>query len=113
MQVQELFDQARDTMTVKKVYGEPYVHEGITIIPAAKIRGGVGGGAGEGPNEQGKGWGGGYGLTARPVGAYVIRDGTVTYVPAIDVNRILLVAGVIAIFALGTVRSIVKTLAKR
>lgn len=112
MQIEQLFEQARDTMTVKKVYGEPYEHDGITLIPAAKVRGGAGGGAGEGPNEQGKGWGGGYGVMAGPAGAYVIKGEKVTWVPAVDVNRIVLVAGILAIFALGTVRSIVKTFAK-
>jgi hypothetical protein len=33
--------------------------------------------------------------------------------PAIDVNRIVLIAAVITVVALGTIRSVVKTLAKR
>ena len=33
--------------------------------------------------------GSGFGLEARPVGAYVIEDGNVRWEPAIDVSRIL------------------------
>ncbi len=113
MSIEELLEQARDAMTVKKVFGEPYQHDGLTLIPAAKIRGVMGGGGGEGPDEQAKGWGGGFGLTARPVGTYVIRGETVTWVPVVDVNRLLLIAGVVTIFALGTIRSVVKACAKR
>jgi uncharacterized spore protein YtfJ len=29
------------------VFGEPYEKDGVTIIPAARIRGGAGGGGGE------------------------------------------------------------------
>jgi hypothetical protein len=39
-------------------------------------------------------------VIARPVGAYVIKDGTVRWVPAVDVNRAILVAGAIALVAL-------------
>lgn len=109
----EMLAQARDTMTVKKVFGEPYVHDGVTLIPAAKVRGGAGGGAGQSPDEKASGWGGGYGVMASPAGTYVIRGESVTWVPAVDVNRVILVAGVVTIFALGTIRSIVKTLGKR
>ena len=34
--------------------------------------------------------GGGFGLSATPAGAYVIRGGAVEWQPAIDVNRIVL-----------------------
>ncbi len=33
-------------MNVRRVYGEPYEADGITIIPAAAVRGGGGGGEG-------------------------------------------------------------------
>jgi len=34
MEVQDVIAQARDTLTVKRVYGEPYEKDGLTIIPA-------------------------------------------------------------------------------
>ena len=65
MQVEELVSGARDVMSVKRVYGEPYEKNGLAVIPAATVRGGGGGGTGE--NEGGEsGGGGGFGMIARP-----------------------------------------------
>jgi len=36
------------------------------------------------------GAGGGFGVSASPVGAYVIKDGTVTWKPAVNINRLIL-----------------------
>jgi uncharacterized spore protein YtfJ len=44
MKVGEVLSSARDTFTVKRVYGEPYEKDGLTVIPAAVVRGGAGGG---------------------------------------------------------------------
>jgi uncharacterized spore protein YtfJ len=108
MEVQDVIAQARDTLTVKRVFGEPYEKDGVTVIPAARVQGGAGGGSGEDPQGQGKGSGSGFGLTARPVGAFIIRDGAVSWRPAVDVNRIVLGGQVVAIVALLTVRAIIK-----
>lgn len=96
MEVQELIAGARDVVSVKRVYGEPYEKNGLTVIPAATVRGG--GGVGMGDTERGEsGQGGGFGLIARPSGAWIIEDGRVTWRPAIDVNRIILGGQVIAL----------------
>jgi uncharacterized spore protein YtfJ len=108
MDVQDVIAQARDTLTVKRVFGEPYEKDGATIIPAARIQGGAGGGSGEDPQGQGKGSGSGFGITARPVGAFVIRDGQVSWRPAVDVTRIVLGGQMVAVVALLTVRTILK-----
>ena len=99
MNVQELVATTRDGLTVGRVFGEPSQHDGVTVIPAAVLRGGVGGGGGKDENGQ-EGEGGGFGLTARPVGAYVIKDGTVTWRPAVDVNRLI---GLVGAFSLAWV----------
>jgi uncharacterized spore protein YtfJ len=112
MQVQDVIDQARDTLTVKRVFGEPYEKDGVTVIPAARIQGGAGGGSGEDPNTQGRGSGSGFGVTARPVGAFIIRDGDLSWRPAVDVNRIILGGQVVVVVALLTVRAIVKARAR-
>jgi len=44
-----------------------------------------------------EGSGGGFGLNAKPAGAYVIRDGRVSWRPAVDVNRLIAVAGAVVI----------------
>ena len=49
MQVDEIMSQARDSLGSKRVFGEPYEKNGVTVIPAAKVMGGAGGG-GEGAN---------------------------------------------------------------
>ena len=112
MDVQEVIAQARDTLTVKRVFGEPYEKDGVTIIPAARVRGGAGGGGGEDPEGKGKGSGSGFGMTAHPVGAFMIRQGELSWRPAVDVNRVILGGQVVAVVALLTLRAIVKARAK-
>jgi uncharacterized spore protein YtfJ len=87
MNVEELLHGARDAISVRRVFGEPVEHDGVLLIPVAK----VGGGGGGGGDSESNG-GGGFGLGGRPVGAYVIKDGSVTWKPAIDPVRIALAA---------------------
>ena len=56
--------------------------------------------------------GSGFGVTARPVGAFIVRGGELSWRPAVDVNRIL-GGQVVAVVALLTVRAIVKAPFKR
>ena len=113
MQVQDVISQARDALTVKRVFGEPYEKDGVTIIPAARVQGGAGGGSGEDPQGQGTGSGSGFGMTARPVGAFVVRDGDLSWRPAVDINRIILGGQVVLIVALLTIRAAIKARSKR
>ncbi|WP_155343796.1 sporulation protein [Acrocarpospora pleiomorpha] len=84
MDVRELLTGLTGT---QRVFGEPYERDGVTIIPAAAIRGA--GGFGNGNGNQGTGEGGGA-ITARPIGAYVIKDGKARWEPALDVGRLIL-----------------------
>lgn len=88
MKVSELFTSANDAITVKRVYAEPYEKDGLTVIPAAVVGGGAGGGSGHDEKGQ-EGEGGGFGVSGRPAGAYVIKDGEVSWRPAVDPNRIV------------------------
>lgn len=106
--VDEIISEARDTLTVRRVYGEPISENGVTIVPAAAVRGGGGGGEGEPGAETPGGSGGGFGMSARPVGAYQIKGDEVRWVPAADTTRVILVAEAMVIVALLVVRSIVK-----
>ena len=112
MEVQDVIAHARETLTVKRVFGEPYEKNGVTVIPVAKVQGGAGGGGGEGPEGQGKGSGSGFALIARPAGAFVVKGDDVQWRPAVDVNRIVLGAQVVAIVAFLSIRAIVKARAK-
>ena len=112
MEVNEVITQARDTLTVKRVFGDPYEKDGVTVIPAARVQGGAGGGGGEGAEGQGKGSGSGFGVNARPVGAFLIKGDEVSWRPAVDLNKVILGAQVVAVVALLTIRTIVKARTK-
>ena len=99
MSVQELLAETRDAVNARRVYGEPYEKNGLTIIPAAMVRGGGGGGGGDGADGD-SGTGGGFGMTARPTGAWIIDAEGATWKPAIDVNRIVLGGQIVALTAL-------------
>jgi uncharacterized spore protein YtfJ len=44
MRVMDVVNEAKGAMRASEVFGTPYEKNGITIIPAAKIAGGAGGG---------------------------------------------------------------------
>jgi uncharacterized spore protein YtfJ len=127
MDAHEVLNQARDAMTVKRVFGDPYEKDGTTVIPVANVMGGAGAGggtgvaskpasAGEDKGEEGagdSGYGMGYGLRATPAGVYVIKGGEVEWQPALDTNRLILQRAGVAIVALLVLRSIIRTLARR
>lgn len=89
--VQTMVENARDALTVRRVYGEPIERDGTIVIPAASVAGGAGGGGGV--DDRGNvGSGGGFGLVARPVGAFVMRDGQVRWEPVVDRERQAMIA---------------------
>lgn len=96
MKLEELVNTARDAITVKRVFTEPYEKDGITVIPAAIVAGGGGGGGGHDEHGQ-EGEGGGFGVRSRPAGAYVLDGGSVRWRPAVDVNRVVTVLGAVAV----------------
>ena len=107
MNIDEMLTGVRDAITVKRVYGDPIERDGIMVIPAAAVQGG-GGGGGDSQNNGG----GGFGVAAKPVGAFIIRNGEVSWEPAVDVNRIVRGAMLVAIVFLWVVRSMTKARAK-
>ncbi len=86
-QVQDILDKARESVSVRDVYGEPYERDGVTIIPVARVMGAGGGGSGTGG--EGEGSGHGYALKSEPVGVYVIKDGQVAWQPAVNIDKII------------------------
>lgn len=96
MKVEDVLTTAKDSMTVRRVFADPVERGGVTVIAAAAVSGG--GGGGTGTDDAGKeGSGGGFGVGAKPVGAYVVSEGRVRWQPAVDVNRLVTVAGVVAV----------------
>ena len=113
MDMQGVLTGAQEALTVRRVFGEPYEREGVTVIPVAKVAGGGGGGQGAAPGGEGEGSGGGFGLRAEPAGVYIVRGEEVSWEPAIDVNRLILGAQVVVVAVLIVVRAVVKRRRKR
>jgi uncharacterized spore protein YtfJ len=103
MNVDEMLTGVREAMTARTVFGEPIERDGTMVIPAAKVRGG-GGGGGDAEHNGG----GGFGLTAKPAGAYIVREGRVRWEPAVDVNRIVIGTQIVVIVALLVLRSVLR-----
>jgi uncharacterized spore protein YtfJ len=61
------------------VFGDAVERDGITVIPVARVRWGVGGGGGRGP--EGTGSGGGGGAVADPVGYIELTSNGATFRP--------------------------------
>jgi hypothetical protein len=71
-------------------------------LQARRVFGVVGGGGGGGAKPGDEGSGVGFGVSARPAGVFVVRDGDARWRPAVDVNRVVLGGQVVAIAAILT-----------
>lgn len=116
MDVKDLLNRATENLSVSRAFGSAYEKDGVLIIPVALVAGGLGGGEGTpfaansssdaGETEHtdddahhGKpetGSGGGFGGVVMPVGAYVVKDEQVRWVPAVNVT-VIVVAVLLAI----------------
>lgn len=99
----EILEQTEKNINARRVFGEPIVADGATILPVAVVGGG-GGGGGKSEHEGGVG----FGLGARPAGVYVIKDGDAKWRPALNVNLIVAGGQVVAFAALLALRSWLK-----
>lgn len=84
-----------DTHTV---FGEPYTHDGLAVIPVATIGYGGGGGGGaerapqaEETEQAGEGQGLGFAVRARPLGVIEVKNDSVRWVPIVDLGRMAVV----------------------
>lgn len=89
---EKLAGKLGDSARAAAVFGEPVEREGLTIIPVARARWGLGGGSGGGRRADGGGLGGGLGggggATVTPVGYIEIRGDGARFRPVIDVKVI-------------------------
>jgi uncharacterized spore protein YtfJ len=86
METPELMADLAERLREHQVFGPAVERDGVTVVPVASVR--VGGGVGGRDKASG---GGGYGVVAKPAGAWVVKQGgDVTWQPAIDVNRAIL-----------------------
>jgi uncharacterized spore protein YtfJ len=104
VEIHELLAKANDSINVGRVFGTPIERDGALIIPVAAVAGGSGGGGGTGVGPggegEGSGSGGGFGLRIRPVGAYIVRDGELTWQPIVDTTRVIRAVTIVAVVAL-------------
>jgi uncharacterized spore protein YtfJ len=127
MEITDVLAQAREAMTVKRVFGDPIERDGLTVIPVANVMGGGGAGGGESSMPAGadaeatsgtapgmaSGSGVGFGLRATPAGVYVIKDGEVEWEPALDLTRIAIMGQLVGIFFLFVVWRLIRAWIRR
>ena len=107
MKLENLLAQLSDVVSARRVFGKPVESNGVTVIPAAVVAGGGGVGTAQTDGAESiANAGGGFGVYAFPVGAYVIRDGRVRFKPAVDLNWL-------ALFALMALRLVLRHLRKQ
>ena len=104
MNATAVLEDVRDVLTVRRVIGEPIEREGVVVIPVVKVHGGLGGGA-EPEDTTATGtregsFGGGLLMGAKPLGVYVIREGKVRWLPAVDMNKLALGGQIVAMLAI-------------
>ncbi|WP_406830275.1 hypothetical protein ABEG17_14930 [Pedococcus sp. KACC 23699] len=97
MDVDQLLSQITDDLTPRKVFGEPIERDGVMLVPVARVRGGAGGGSGGRDGDEGSGGGGG--MDAKGLGVFVVKDGNVSWQPAVDVTRLAIGGQVVAVVA--------------
>lgn len=87
MDVDEILEKARSAIAADRVFGAPVERDGVTVVPAAKVAGGGGGGGDETSHDGG----GGFGMSARPAGAFVIGPGgDVKWKGILDLNKVII-----------------------
>jgi uncharacterized spore protein YtfJ len=74
----------------RRIYGEPVIRNGRTIVPIASVGSafGFGSGSGGAPEAEGEGGGGGGKISGRPVGYLEITDEGSCFKPVYDVTRL-------------------------
>ncbi len=104
--LKNISDRLEGSADVQRVYGEPIIAEGRTIIPVAKVRYGFGGGFGEGEGNEdaGQGGGGGGGIEVTAIGVLEVTAEGTRYTSFEDRSRLIkagFALGLIAMFILG------------
>ena len=105
MDIKDLLHRATENISVSRAFGAAYEKDGVLVIPVALVAGGCGGGEGSstlgnssnddgmeasGTHQGDSGSGGGFGGVVLPVGAYVVKDEQVRWIPAVNVTVIVI-----------------------
>jgi len=106
MTVEALLAKASESFNAGRAFGPIIERDDCLIIPVAFVAGGGGGGdALESTEGTAGATGGGFGGFTWPLGAYVVKDGRVRWMPAVD-------ATLVALGALLVVRTVLRTRAR-
>jgi len=73
--------------SAENVFGGAVERDGVTIVPVASVRFGLGGGGGEDREKHQDGAGAGAGGTVTPMGYIELKDGRSRYVPLVHPAR--------------------------
>jgi uncharacterized spore protein YtfJ len=97
--IPELMARFGESITGHRSFGPAFEKDGILVIPVAYVFGGGGGGEGVEPDKRAEappkqGVGGGFGVLSWPIGAYVVQDGQVRWMPVVDPALMITAGGV-------------------
>jgi uncharacterized spore protein YtfJ len=90
MGTSDVLNHTAKVLSADRVYADAETVDGITVIPAASVRGGGGGGDGKSGDGGDMGEGSGFGVSATPVGALVIDGQRVRWKVPFNLNRAIL-----------------------
>lgn len=105
MDSQAILQRVEETMSPRRVFGDPVQVDGVTLLPVATVGGG--GGAGQ-RGDQGAEHGVGFGVGAQPAGVFVVRDGDAKWRPVLNLNRVILGGQIVALAAILTFGSVMR-----
>ena len=86
MALRDVIGALGDAISVRRVYGDPIERDGVTVVPAATVLGGGGGGVDASTAEVADPQGGGigYGLISWPAGAWEVTAEGARWRPAYE-----------------------------
>lgn len=99
-----LADRIGGRFAASTVFGAPVERDGVTVIPVASMRFGIGAGSGSDPAKGQEGEGGGGGGTMTAIGYIELKDGRTRFVPVVQPARMVTLFGAIALVALALIR---------
>ncbi len=105
MNLHELLENMGTNLSVGRAFGTAYEKEGTSLVPVAFVAGGGAGGEGTGPmpnvvddarganaacsRDRSGGSGSGFGGFVLPIDAYIVKDDSVRWVPAVSANVVI------------------------
>jgi uncharacterized spore protein YtfJ len=106
--VEQLAHSVGASARAEAVFGRPVERDGITVVPVARVRWGVGGGYGKKPKSPDTGGGGGGGMVLSPAGYIEIRQGETRFRPIVDPALVFATAAGLGVMAFLVVRRLTR-----